>query len=475
MITLINKLGIVYFIHAIILCHLITPLYSENNLPYIEEYQLENGVRVLIAPNYDNPIAYVNVYINASKLDDYENQIGISTDAFYAMDQGTSTYPSEDYIRDKLFLLGSDDGKFKRFHMNFVHGTIQDYFLKEDLNEGLELISEVLIHPTYPIWLKKFLSSIVFATSPKTSLIRSKNLLYKHNLHQYANIYHNIHPKPIASKKKLLKWHYNFITPENITIMVSGDVNAIYVKKMMDKYFGDWQPSNTIPEKRNYSINLNDKTGIKLRFIHVEKNKDALIDIVKWAPSTSDKQLYAGILARDVFGADGFSSRLKNIHSKFEYYGELYSSLRKHPTIPYIQIRGNIQYEELYRLYNELKSELKILFSNSITESELEYAKKTKINYYNNRLHNPRQLSTFIQDNYNLNGYSLDEISNKWKYIQNVTLKEVNDIAVKMFDTNNFMMVVVGNKDSCSTFLEQFENVEYYEHTEELRVLTTSP
>ena len=475
MITLKNKLEISYFIHAIFLCHLITSLYAENNLPYIEEYRLENGVRVLIAPNYDNPIVYVNVYINASKLDDPENQIGISTDAFYAMDQGTSEYPSEDHIRDKLFSLGSDDGRFKRFHMNFVHGTIQDYFLKEDLNEGLELISEVLIHPTYPIWLKKFLSSIVFATSPKTSLIRSKNLLYKHNLHQYANIYHNIHPKPIASKKKLLKWHHNFITPDKITIMVSGDVNVIYVKRMVDKYFGDWQPSNTIPEKRNYSINLNDKIGIKLRFIHVENNKDALIEIVKWAPSTSDKRLYAGILARDVFGADGFSSRLKNIHSKFEYYGELYSGLRKHLTIPYIQIRGNIQYAEISRLYNELKNEFKILSNNSITESELEYAKKTKIIDYNNRLHNPRRLSTFIQDNYNLNGYSLDAISNKWKYIQNVTLKEVNDIAVKMFDPNNFMMVVVGNKDSCSTFLEQFENVEYYEHTEELRVLTTSP
>ena len=373
MITLKNKLGIVYFIHAIVLCHLITPLYSKNNLPYIEEYRLENGVRVLIAPNYDNPIAYVNVYINASKLDDYENQIGISTDAFYAMGQGTSKYPSEDHIRDKLFSLGSDDGSFKRFHMNFVHGTIQDYFLKEDLKEGLELISEILIHPTYPIWLEKFLSSIVFATSPKTSLIRIKNLPYKHNLHQYANIYHNIHPTPIASKKKLLKWHHNFITPANITIMVSGDVNAIYVKKMMDKYFGDWQPSNKIPEKRNYSINLNDKTGIKLRFIHVENNKDALIDIVKWAPSTSDKRLYAGILARDVFGADGFSSRLKNIHSKFEYYGELYSSLRKHPTIPYIQIRGNIQYEELSRLYNELKNEFKTVLS--VIDKEL-------INYY---------------------------------------------------------------------------------------------
>ena len=175
MITLKNKLGIVYFIHALVLCHLITSLYAENSLPYIEEYRLENGLRILIAPNYDNPVTYVNVYINASKLDDSENQIGISADAFYAMDQGTSKYPSEDHIREKLFSLGSDDGRFKRFHMNYIHGTIQDYFLKEDLNEGLELISEVLIHPTYPIWLKIFLFSFDISVSPKTSLIRSKN------------------------------------------------------------------------------------------------------------------------------------------------------------------------------------------------------------------------------------------------------------------------------------------------------------
>ena len=126
-------------------------------------------------------------------------------------------------------------------------------------------------------------------------------------------------------------------------------------------------------------------------------------------------------------------------------------------------------------MYNELKSEFKILSSNSITESELNYAKKTKINHYNNRLHNPRQLSTFIQDNYNLNGYSLDEISNKWKYIQSVTLKEINDVAAKMFDPNNFMMVVIGNKDSCETFLNQFQNVEYYDHTEELRTSANIP
>ena len=32
----------------------------------------------------------------------------------------------------------------------------------------------------------------------------------------------------------------------------------------------------------------------------------------------------------------------------------------------------------------------------------------------------------------------------------------------------NFMMVVIGNKDSCATFLDQFQDIEYYEQFEEL-------
>ena len=33
----------------------------------------------------------------------------------------------------------------------------------------------------------------------------------------------------------------------------------------------------------------------------------------------------------------------------------------------------------------------------------------------------------------------------------------------------------MGKRDSCATFLEQFENVEYYEQTEELRESASSP
>ena len=464
---------LVYIIYSAVLSYFIVPLYSENfenNLPYIEEYRLDNGMRVLISPNYDNPVVYVNVHINVGILDDPLKKDRLTEKTFYTIDEGTSKYPSMDHIRDKLFSIGSDDGNFKRFYMDNFHSTIQDYFLKEDLNDGIELISEMLIHPTYPILLKNFLQSLVLTFSPKKSLIRNKNLIRTHRMHQYANIYRSHIPKSLKyGKRDLLNWHRDLFQPDNITIMVVGDVNSIYVKKLINKYFGNWISSENIADKRNYLISLTDKSGIRLRFINVENNKDALITIMQRAPSMNDKWINAGILAHSAFADRGFSSRLSNIHSKFNHYSYLNSNLRRYPRLPYVEIMGEVQYEELSRLYYEITTELNNLSNNSITQTELDRLKTLRINEYNTSLYDPERFSNFIQDNYNFNGYNLDEISNKWAQVQSVTLEEINSAASKIFDGNNLIMTVIGNKDSCVTFLEQFENVEYYEHSEEIR------
>ena len=59
--------------------------------------------------------------------------------------------------------------------------------------------------------------------------------------------------------------------------------------------------------------------------------------------------------------------------------------------------------------------------------------------------------------------------------INAVTIEEVNAAAKKVFDPNNFVMAIVGNKDSCATFLGQFPNIEYYERAEEIRASASSP
>ena len=42
-------------------------------------------------------------------------------------------------------------------------------------------------------------------------------------------------------------------------------------------------------------------------------------------------------------------------------------------------------------------------------------------------------------------------------------------MASKIFDPNNYIIVILGDKDSSATLLNDFENVDYYEQTEQLR------
>jgi len=60
-------------------------------------------------------------------------------------------------------------------------------------------------------------------------------------------------------------------------------------------------------------------------------------------------------------------------------------------------------------------------------------------------------------------GSSIDKIVNWTRNLQTVSLNDVNDAGKKYWDHENFYLIVYGNKDSTATFLNQFENVEYYQ------------
>ena len=134
-----------------------------------------------------------------------------------------------------------------------------------------------------------------------------------------------------------------------------------------------------------------------------------------------------------------------------------------------------MKYNNVQKFYDLIVSEFNNLSNNSINEVELESAKKIISNRLKYELNKPKDFTHFIQREYNVNGYSLEKIGRALNNLNDVGLDEVNSAAAKIYNPNNFILLVMGKRDSCSTFLEQFENVEYYEQTEELRASASSP
>ena len=92
--------------------------------------------------------------------------------------------------------------------------------------------------------------------------------------------------------------------------------NYIYIKKLINEYFGDWENNSPMPNRRVYNINITDKSGIDVRFIPFEDQDRARILILK---KTTDLDQFwdpAIQMALYVFGHIG-NSRKHKIHQMF--------------------------------------------------------------------------------------------------------------------------------------------------------------
>ena len=464
----------------LIICSiLLTVLFSANTsaleLPRIEEYKLDNGMRILISPNYDYPTVYCHLFINSGEI--YDTLYGgtLSDIMYWSMFDGTTKYPTKMKIKEKIRELGDDGCRLNTRRMDDVECVMGNYFLKEDIKPALELYAEIIQHPTF-LMKGNFWEKLIVKIIPKGTFYNYWNLSNMHLRDLYINHKSKIHPKFTKKIKRqdLQNWHKSIIQPEKTTLMITGDVNYLYVKKLINDYFGDWKSLTAIPEKPEYKININDASGNKIRFVNMINQPDAEIRIVVRSASIDEDWYFSSELAKTVFGW-GNLGRLATIHEKMNKYGELKQKSSRTLPFNWTRIEGNINYNNLSTFYELITSEFNKMSSSSISEGDLISAKKIRSNDMKSNLNEPEAYTKFIQRAYNINGFSLEEIEASFDKINNVSLDEINNAASKIYDPNNFILLVMGNQDSCATFLEQFDDVEYYEQAEELRVSASSP
>ena len=461
-----------YYKYFILLFIIFTARVQSQNLgftlPDIEAYQLNNGMRILISPNYESPIINISIHINAGKLDDPIDKPDLGKYAFWALNDGTNKYPKEDQLKEKLFSFGNTQGSFRTMGFYDDYARISNLCLKEDTRDCIEIFSEVLRYPTFPFY-NELMQKLTLIWAPNSTFVGVSNSTWYHAKYMYSGLIQYFDPAEQLSysRKEAVNWYNEHIRPENITLMISGDINYIYIKKLINEYFSDWEPSVEISEnKESNNIKVIDNSGINITFTSLEDETEARILILKETTELNKFWDPAMQMALYVFA----KSRRNKINQKIDKAGWIGYGWAQSNRMPYFNITGNMPYSHLGKFYRELIAGFEDLSNNSITDEELRSAKITRINDYQNRLYDINELEDFVQYYYNNNGYSLEKIPQMIDDINAVTLDEVNAAAKKVFDPDNFVMSIAGNQDSCATFLGQFSNIEYYEAAEEIRV-----
>jgi len=450
-------------------------IYSNNTEEYIypdiKEFQLDNGMHVLISPNYDNPLINIRLIVNVGILDEPLDKPGLAVEMIKNLLNGTEKYSNKKTIKEKIFSFGDTDGNLKTYYIDNENIFIDQIFLKRDTKDAIEFFSEIIRRPTFDNTggiIKKYSKRFFYRLIPGDfNYVSDWEKIQIHSNYMFNNMFSPINAKLFSyTKKEVKNWYFQYFRPEYTTLMISGDVNIINIKKLIKKNFGDWKSDQPLPDKRNYNINITNNSGIKIRFINTNLEQAGL-QITKRTTALGKFWDPAGTMAQIIFNEIP-NNRIDMIRKKMNNAGSFDKGWLISNRMPYAYNTYWINYSYLNDLYSEFIKEFKSISNNSIKMEELEAAKIWRINQYNNTIYDLANLNQHVLYYYTKNGYSIENLKNMQNDIRNVTLEEVHTAAKKIYDPENFVMVLTGKKDSCSTFLSQFESVQYYNSKDEI-------
>jgi zinc protease len=276
-------------------------------LPPVQRFTLKNGLQVIIVPRKELPVASFGIAVQAGGYDETRDALGVSDFVASMLRRGTKTRSADDISHAIDFVGGSLDA-----HATNESTTATCSALSKDAKLCLDLLSDILLHPSFP---EGEMGEV------RDEMLAAVAALFD-NPHQLANahfanlLFGEQHPEGWVltaadvrkiTRPQLEKFWKTFYRPHRAMLAVAGDVDAAKLRGTIEKAFGGWaraavppRPAWTIPKiagTRILLVDRPDSTQATMVFGHAG---------IKHA----DPRWYAATLANYVLGGSDFSSRL---------------------------------------------------------------------------------------------------------------------------------------------------------------------
>jgi predicted Zn-dependent peptidase len=338
-----------------------------------ERFTLDNGLKVIVHPDFSTPMAVVNIMYNVGARDENPEQTGFAHLFEHLMFGGSINIPEYD---DPLQMAGGENNAYTTNDLTnyFLQLPVQNletaFWLESDRmlslafsEKSLEVQRKVVCEefkehyinkPYGDVWNK--MRALAYTTHPYRWMTIGKEL--KH-----------VEDARLEDVKAFFFKHY---TPANAILAVAGPVTTEEVKQLAVKWFG------SIPSGTRYERNLPQEprqTEDRVLEVKAEVPLDALYKTWHMASRLEDGY-YAADLVSEIMGSGG-SSRLfqslvkeQQLFSNIECYhfGAVERGL--------FAIDGKlVKGITMEKAEAALDAEIKKLLTEGITEAELQKAK----------------------------------------------------------------------------------------------------
>ncbi len=280
--------------------------------PAIEEATLKNGMKVVVANRPTVPVVTMAMQFDAGYAADEGRPLGTSSFALSMLDEGTKSRTSLEIAAEAEGL-----GATLSTGSNLDMSTVRMSALKPNLDASLALAADVVRNPAFDQaeidrlrtrWIQGIAQE---KAQPVQLALRTLPPLLYGEGHSYSVPYTGSGTEASIegmSRDDLVKFHTDWIRPDNATIFMVGDITLDEATSALEKAFGDWQaPASPVPAKNITDVAL----PAKGRVIIVDKpgSEQSLILAGHLFPSSGSDQYLTDEMANDILGGQ-FTARV---------------------------------------------------------------------------------------------------------------------------------------------------------------------
>ncbi|WP_165732362.1 pitrilysin family protein [Polaribacter sp. 20A6] len=431
--------------------------------------QLDNGLRIYLAPVKEYPKFTISVNI---ELPGYDEEERLAEKKI--LNSAYSNKLSEKYPKGEIDSISNYYGAL--LNASMYGGTIKG--MKQDVNLLLDVYVDALLHPVITdAYIQKRQEEQVEKDKKKISKVNTPKRPFSIEKIIDSLLFGN--EKKVIETQEKVKANYNGLTVSDIEnfkndrivsnnslIVVVGDFTEKECKELMMRYFGAWKSGE--PYVKNSPINK--KTSIiKKRKIVVVDAPNAVQSDISFRWHLGDAYTYFKDdiklqVLNEIFGASQLSYLYKNLREDKGLCYFIRSSVGASAVGGSGSVSTSVRNDQTAYAIENIILEMLRLRNGKVSASDLKIAKNSLIGSYTRSLNAiaPIPYITFAmqKDDYNLPD---DYLQSKVEKYYEVNVDDIMAMSQKYIDPFKSVIYIKGKVSELKGTLEKFGDVIYFD------------
>jgi predicted Zn-dependent peptidase len=401
------------------------------------EFELENGLQVLLVENHKLPRVSMNLAFDRTPIIEGE-KCGVTSLLGAMLGNGTTTISKDEY-NEEIDFLGANisfgfNGGFassltkynERIIELLADATMNSLLTEEEFIKEKDRLLENLKSQEKSIDAIAGIAggALTYGTHHPYGEFESESSINKVNFEDIQSYY------------------TNYFNPSQAYLVVLGDINPDEMKVLVEKNFGAWKKNEVISQEVPEATS--NPSQLEINFVDMPNAVQSNISLTSHVKlEMSDPDYHAVLIANKILGG-GFNSYLNmNLREEHGYTYGARSSVGSDQYITRFRAGSSVRNEVTDSAVVQMLKEVKRIQDTLVDEAALKNAKAKYVGDFVLALEQPSTIARYAI-NVKTNNLPADFYSTYLEKINAVTTADVQRVANKYFNGSNARFIVVG-------------------------------